>query len=129
MVVVAAVKATVSERPERATCLEKSLKTIKGFRRYQQVSTAGDHCVPAHTRAASLAFDTTSVTTMRKFVFIFKFEPIFESQLTPQIAGSGAHGLTSAAPSPFRAHISILLTNFSPSGGFSHPRLFYYSTR
>lgn len=57
----AGVTESVSERRERATCLGKSLKTIKDFDLQSGGASrspgAGDHCVLAHMWAAGLEFD------------------------------------------------------------------------
>lgn len=43
------------------------------------------------------------------------------TQAPSHIRVSGTRSLASGTPPRFHAHILILLTNFSPSGGFSHP--------
>lgn len=71
----------------------------------------------------------TSVT-MWTFSFIVQLEPIFNklsfTQASSHIRVSGTCSLASGAPSCFRAHILDLLTNFSPSGGFSHPLFLFF---
>lgn len=83
---------------------------------------------------AGLRFDTFC-SNSEKVCFHFLSDPFLFFKLTTRAALALLHtapdwwiwdtrSLTSGAPSHFLAHILILLTNFSPSGGSSTPPRF-----